>query len=183
MSNTKKTEEKMKLALDHLKDELKKVRTGKASGSMVEDLSIDVYGTHMKLRDVASINTPEPRQILITPYDANNASAIGKSIERANLGFMPIVDGNAVRINIPPMDASIRQEMVKICHKKREDCKISVRNIRREANELVRKQKADGEIGEDILKKSEKEIQELTDKYCKRADELSAEKEKEVSTI
>jgi len=183
MSNIKKTEEKMKVALDHLRDELKKVRTGKASPAMVEDLGIEVYGTHMKLRDVASINTPEPRQILITPYDASNASAIGKSIERANLGFMPIVDGNAVRINIPSMDASIRKKMVETCHKKREEYKISIRNIRRDSNELARKEKTEGEISEDLLKKLEKEIQDLTDKYCKKGDDLSAEKEKEVSTI
>lgn len=181
MTNLKKTEEKMKAGLEHLRDELKKVRTGKASTSMVEDLTIEVYGTNMKLRDVASINTPESRQILITPYDATNSNAIGKSIQKA--GMNPIVDGNAVRINIPPMDATIRAEMVKICHKKREESKISLRNIRRESNELARKEKADGIIGEDILKKTEKEIQEMTDKFCKKADEIAAEKEKEVSTI
>ena len=173
----------MKAAIEHLVEELKKIRTGHANPAMVEDLQVEVYGTNMRLREVASITTPEPRQLLITPYDANNASVIGKGIEKANIGFTPIVDGNAVRINIPPMDESLRQEMVKTCHKKREDAKISVRNVRREANDSVRKQKNDGDIGEDIMKKMEKEIQELTDKYCKVADEESLKKENEVATI
>jgi ribosome recycling factor len=183
MSTLGKTEEKMKAAIEHLQDELRKIRTGTANPGMVENVAVDVYGTHMKLRDLASINTPESRQILITPYDANNAALIGKSIEKANLGFMPIVDGKSVRINIPHMDETIRNEMVKICHKKREEAKISIRNVRRESNEMTRKQKADGDIPEDVMKKLEKDIQDLTDRYCKKADELSAKKEKEVSTI
>lgn len=183
MSILGKTEEKMKAAIEHLQEELRKIRTGTANPGMVENVTVDVYGTQMKLRDLASINTPEPRQILITPYDAANAAVIGKSIEKANLGFMPIVDGKSVRVNIPQMDESVRNEMVKLCHKRREDAKISIRNVRRESNELIRKQKADGEIGEDILKKLEKDIQDLTDKYCKKADEISAKKEKEVLTI
>jgi ribosome recycling factor len=183
MSILDQTEKKMKQALDHLQDELKKIRTGQANPAMVENVQVEVYGSQMRLRDVASITTPESRQILITPYDANNSSSIGKSLERANLGFVPIVDGNAIRINIPPMDESIRNEMVKLCHKKREESKISIRNIRREANEAVRKQKSSGDMSEDIMKKLEKNIQELTDKYCKKADDLSASKEKEVSKI
>jgi len=183
MSTLDQTEGKMKAAIEHLKDELKKIRTGMANPAMVEDLPIDVYGTQMRLRDLASITTPEARQILITPFDVNNAEVIGKSIEKANLGFMPIVDSNAVRINIPPMDENIRNDMVKLCHKRREESKISIRNVRRDSNESVRKQKTDGDIGEDIMKKLEKDIQDLTDKFCKQADDLSAGKEKEVSTI
>jgi ribosome recycling factor len=183
MSITDQTEQKMKAALEHLRDELKKIRTGQANPSMLEDIHVDVYGTSMKLRDVASITTPEPRQLMITPYDANNSGSIGKSIEKANIGFRPIVEANLIRINIPQMDASVRQEMVKLCHKKREDAKVSIRNVRRESNEIVRKQKTDGDIGEDIEKKLEKDIQTLTDKYCKEADEIAAAKEKEVSTI
>lgn len=183
MSILNQTEDKMKAALDHFKEELKKIRTGHANPSMVENVNIEVYGTQMKLRDVASITTPEPRQLLITPYDANNAGVIGKEIEKANLGFTPYVDGNIVRLNIPPMDESIRSDMVKMCHKKREEAKIGIRNVRRDSNETVRKQKADGEIGEDIENKLEKEIQDLTDKCCKEADSLSSEKEKEVATV
>lgn len=183
MSILDQTEQKMKASIEHLNDELKKIRTGQANPAMLENVSVEVYGTGMKLRDVASITTPEPRQLLITPYDANNTDVIGKGIEKANLGFMPIVDGNVVRVNIPPMDDSIRQDMVKLCHKRREEAKVSIRNVRRESNDTVRKQKSDGDIGEDLEKKFEKDIQVLTDKYCKEADDLSAVKEKEVSTI
>lgn len=183
MSVSKDTENKMKAAIEHLKEELKKIRTGHANPAMVEGVPVEIYSTQMRLRDIASINTPEPRQLLITPYDLNNAEAIAKSIEKANLGLRPIVDGKLVRINIPQMDEGVRKEMVKVCHKRREESKISLRNIRRDANELARKQKADGTIGEDIMKKLEKDIQELTDKYCKMADDLSAQKEKDVEKI
>ena len=183
MSIIDQTEQKMKASIEHLSDELKKIRTGQANPAMVENVNVEVYGTAMKLRDVASITSPEPRQLLITPFDANNNSAIGKGIEKANLGFMPIVDGNVVRVNIPPMDDSVRQDMVKLCHKRREEAKVSIRNVRRESNEAARKQKNDGDISEDLEKKFEKDIQVLTDKYCKVADEVSAVKEKEVSTI
>lgn len=183
MSIIDQTEQKMKASIDHLTDELKKIRTGQANPAMLENVTVEVYGTSMKLRDVASITTPEPRQLLVTPYDANNTQVIGKGIEKANLGFRPIVDANVVRINIPQMDESVRQEMVKLCHKKREEAKVSIRNVRRDSNEAVRKQKTDGEIGEDMEKKFEKDIQILTDKYCKIADDVSSVKEKEVSTI
>lgn len=183
MSILNLTEQKMQASIEHLKDELKKIRTGKANPAMVDEVKVEVYGSSMKLRDVASVTSPESRQLLITPYDRNNTDVIGKAIEKANLGFRPIVDGNVVRINIPQMDESVRQDMVKLCHKKREEAKVSIRNIRRESNELVRKQKSDGEIGEDIEKKLEKDIQILTDKYCKETDSLSSIKEKEVSSI
>ena len=177
------TKEKMKGALEHLKDELKKIRTGHANPAMLDNVFVEVYGTSMRLKDVASITTPEPRQLLITPYDAKNTPSIGKSLQQANLGFVPIVEANIVRINIPPMDESLRKEMVKICHKKREEAKISIRNVRRESNELARKQKGEGIIPEDVMKKLEKDIQDLTDKYCKEADELTGKKEKEILTI
>src|ERR1700722_18285702 len=180
MSVVDQTKEKMKTAIEHLKDELKKIRTGHANPAMLDTVSVEVYGSQMRLRDVASITTPEPRQLLITPYDAKNSAAIGKSIEKANLGFMPIVEANVVRINIPPMDESVRKEMVKICNKKREEAKVSIRNVRQDGNKLARAQKSSGDIGEDIMKKLEKDIQELTDKFCKEVDELTAKKEKEV---
>lgn len=183
MSILKQTETKMNAAIEHLKEELKKIRTGHANPAMVENIQVEVYGTQMRLRDLSSVTTPEPRQLLITPYDASNAGVIAKSIEKANLGFNPIVDGHSVRLNIPPMDKNMRQEMAKLCHKKKEEAKITIRNNRREGNEMARRQKEEGHIGEDIEKKLEKDIQELTDRFCKKADELSLAKEKEVSAI
>lgn len=177
------TKSKMTAAIEHLKNDLKNIRTGRANPGMVEHVMVEVYGSSMRLKDVASITTPESRQLLITPFDPQNTSVIGKSIEKANIGLMPIVDGNVVRLKIPPMTEELRKKMAKICHEEREKTKISVRNIRRDANEAVRKQKADGEIAEDMMKKLEKSIQELTDKFCKEADDLSEKKEKEISTI
>jgi ribosome recycling factor len=183
MSILDQTKAKMTAAIEHFKNDLKNIRTGRANPGMVEHVMVEVYGSMMRLKDIASITVPESRQLLITPFDPKNASVIGKSIEKANIGFIPIVDGHAVRIKIPPMTEELRQKMAKICHEELEKAKISIRNIRREANELVRKQKTDGEIAEDIMKKLEKNIQELTDKFCKEADDLSQKKEKEISTI
>lgn len=177
------TKNKMAAAIEHLKNELKNIRTGRANPGMVEHVMVDVYGSSMRLKDIASITTPESRQLLITPFDPKNTSMIGKSIEKANIGFMPIVDGNMVRIKIPPMTEELRKKMAKLCHEESEKSKISIRNIRREANEAVRKQKADGEIPEDRLKKFEKEIQELTDKFCKEVESIAEKKEKEISVI
>lgn len=183
MSVVKQTKTKMELALEHLKDRLRAIRTGRANTGMVESVMVEVYGSQMRLKDMASITVPESRQILITPFDVNNKGVIGKAIEKANLGFMPIVDGNVVRIRIPQMDAKMRDEMKKLCHKEGEDAKIVIRNARRDGNEAVRKQKKDNVIAEDEMKRSEKEIQDLTDKYCRDADHLVVAKEKEISTI
>jgi ribosome recycling factor len=183
MSILDQAKTKMLAAIEHFKNDLKNIRTGRANPGMVEHLMVEVYGSLMRLKDIASITTPESRQLQIIPFDPQNAGIIGKSIEKANIGFMPIVDGNSVRIKIPPMTEELRKKMAKICHEEREKTKVSIRNIRREANEAVRKQKADGEIAEDMMKKLEKNIQELTDKYCKEVDDLSDKKEKEISTI
>jgi ribosome recycling factor len=183
MTTIKETKGKMEHAIEHLQEDLKNIRTGRANPGMVESINVEIYGTQMKLRDVANITVPEPRQLLITPYDGQNASAIGKGIEKANLGLQPIVDGNSVRINIPEMDESVRNEMVKVCHQKREHAKVSIRNARRDGNDSIRKQKADGDLPEDQMKRMEKEIQDLTDEFCKKADEISSIKEKEVTTV
>src|SRR4051794_13824115 len=113
MSMTDQTKAKMTTAVDHFKNELKNIRTGRANAGMVEHVTVEVYGSPMRLKDIASISTPDARQLLISPFDAQNVNAIGKAIERANLGFVPIVDGNAVRIKIPPMTEEIRKKMAK----------------------------------------------------------------------
>lgn len=183
MDILEQAKEKMAAAIEHLKNELKSIRTGRANAGMLDGVMVEVYGSPMRIKDVASITVPEPRQLLITPFDTNNKNAISKAIEKANLGVMPMVDGNVVRIKIPPMDENVRKEMIKLCHKKKEEAKVGIRNIRRDSNEHARKQKADGNIAEDVLKKLEKNIQDFTDKFCKECDDLSEKKEKEVSTI
>lgn len=184
MSNAlEQAKTKMAAALEHLKQDLKGIRSGKANPSILDSVSVDVFGSPTKIKALASITTPEPRQILITPFDRSNAGAIAKAIEKANLNLQPMVDGNAVRIKIAPMDMAARQEMVKLAKRKAEEAKVSVRNCRRDANELIKKQKAAGEIAEDMLKKLEKQIQELTDKSCKEVDDLVAAKEKEILEV
>lgn len=175
--------EKMNGALEHLKTDLKSIRTGRANTSLLDGVMVEVYGSLVKLKEVASVTAPEARQLLITPYDSKNVNVIAKSIEKADLGVTPMADGNVVRIKIAPMDEAKRKEMVKISHKRREDGKITIRNIRRDMNEKARKQKQEGILPEDQLKKIEKGVQELTDKFCQLADEATAQKEKEIMTI
>ena len=177
------TKAKMLATLEHLKNDLKAIRTGRANPSMLDGVSVELYGSAMRLKEVAQVSAPESRMLLITPFDPKNSNTIAKAIEKANLGVNPIADGNAVRIKIPPMDESMRKEMVKICHKRREDAKIGIRNSRRSSNDEAKRQKEAGHMPEDQFKKLEKSVQELTDKYCKEADDLAAQKEKEIMTV
>ena len=170
----------MENAISYLKDEMKNIRTGRANPAMVDSVVVEVYGTQMRLKELASITVPEPRQLLINPYDVNNAPMIGKAIEKANLGLQPIVDANGVRINIPAMDEAARKEMCKLAHRKSEEAKGGIRDWRRKANDDLKAKKTSSEITEDDQKRLEKEVQNLTDKYCKIADDLEKEKEKEI---
>lgn len=183
MYNEKDVKAAMQSALDHLKQDLKSVRSNRANPAMLDGVMIEVYGTQMRLKDIANITVPEPRQLLITPYDAHNSSAIGKAIENAKINLQPIVDSNLVRINIPPMDASVRKEMVRVCKKKAEEGKIAIREVRRKYNEEVKKDKSSGVITEDMQKQYEKKIQEFTDKFCKEIDNICNDKEKEILEI
>lgn len=173
----------MNSALEHYKNELKNLRTGRANPGLLDGVMVDVYGASMRLRDLANVTAPEPRQLLITPFDPQTAGPISKGIEKANLGVQPMIDGNVVRINIPPMDEAMRKEIVKVAKKKTEDAKVAVREVRRKANDTVRKQKSENEITEDVVKKLEKQIQDLTDDHCKQVDSLFSEKEKEIMTV
>jgi len=175
MSFQDKVKQKMDASLEHLKSELNAIRTGRANPAILDGVMIEIYGTSMRLKDVCSITIPESRSLLITPYDVSNCSAIGKAIEKANIGLRPIVDGNAVRISMPAPDAEEREKRRKLCHKRAEEAKISIRNVRREANDSAR------ELEEDERKKMEKQIQELTDKYCKLIDDICQKKESELA--
>lgn len=175
--------QKMAVAIKHFENELRNIRTGRAHPGMVEHVTVDVYGNPVSLKSVASISCPEARQILITPFDPKNGSLIAKAIEKANLGFLPSVEGQAIRIKIPPMTEEIRKKMVKLCDVECEKAKIAVRSHRKEGNELVRKQKAEGLISEDAVKKAEKQIQDLTDEFCRQVDEMTKKKKEEVAVI
>ncbi len=173
----------MLAVLDHLKQELKSLRTGRASSGMLDKVQVEVYGSHVPIKNVASVTVPESRQIVVTPFDAATVHAISKGIEIANLGLNPRVDGKLIRISVPPMDESIRKQIAKQCKEHGEKSKVAMRDVRRKFNDLVRKQKTDGDISEDLMKKHEKSIQDLTDRFCKDVDAACAEKEKEIMTI
>lgn len=177
------TTKKMQAAVDHLKQELRALRTGRAHPSMVESVMVEVYGTRMRLQDLATISVPEPRQLLISPFDAGNIHSIARGLDAANLNIPYFIDGNVIRMKTPEMTTETRQKMVKEAKKKCEDTKVQIRTVRRDANQKVEKQEADGDISEDQKKRSEKKIQELTDKFCKLADQVAQDKEKEILTI
>ena len=183
MEFTQQTKRKMQAALDHFKGELKGLRTNRANAAILDGVIVEVYGSSMRIKELANINVPEPRQILVSPFDPQTAMAIAKGIEKANLNLQPVVEGQNIRINVPPMDESMRKQIVKQGKQKTEEAKVVIREIRRKNNELVRKQKADGIITEDVMKKEEKGIQELTDKFCKEIDDLFTSKEKEIMTV
>ena len=183
MSHDQEIKKEMLTAIEHFREDLKNIRTARANPSMIEGLSIEVYGTKMRLRDIANITTPEPRQLMITPYDPHNVNAIAKGIEIANLNLQAIVDGNVVRINIPPMDEQVRKEMSRKCKDKAEAAKIKIRDVRRKFNDLIKKEKQSSKISEDEMKKAEKTIQEMTDRFCKDIDAICQVKEKEVLEV
>lgn len=173
----------MHAGLEHLKAELKTLRTGRANASILDKVHVELYGSHMPLKSLANVNVPEARQIVVTPFDHTSINAIAKAIEAANLGVNPMVDGKVIRINVPPMDEASRKRMAKQCKELGEKAKVAMREIRRKYNDFVRKQKNDGLIPEDQMKKAEKTIQDLTDKFCKDIDTTCADKEKEIMTI
>ncbi len=173
----------MESALEHLKQEFKSLRTSRANPAILDSVQVEVYGTKMRLKELANVTSPEVRQLLVTPYDPSNVQVVAKAIDSANLGFRAALDKNVIRIQIPPMDESIRKLVVKDCKKKAEEAKVAIREERRKSNEKVRRQKQEGLIPEDMVKKEEKKIQELTDEYCKKIDVLCGEKEKEILSV
>lgn len=183
MAVEKEVKSAMDKSINRLKDELKGLRTNRANPALLDRVTVEVYGTSMRLRDVANITVPESRQLLISPFDPGNANTIAKAIENANLNLQPVVEGNVIRIIIPPMSEEIRKNMVKECKKLGENTKVDIRNIRRKFNDSLKNQKNAGDITEDVLRREEKLIQELTDKSCKEVDEICSMKEKEILEI
>lgn len=178
-----KTAERMKKALEALRHELAKMRTGRASLSVLDDVRADYYGTITPLNQMATLSVPDPRTIAIQPWDASAASAIERAIQQANLGLNPVNDGKIIRIPIPALNEERRRELVKIIHKHGEECKVSVRNARRDANEELKRLKKNSTITEDDERKGEERIQKLTNDYIKQIDEALAHKEKDIMQV
>ena len=173
-------EKEMSGVLTFFQKEIRGFRTGKAHPALVETVTVEVYGTTMRLSDIASISVSDVRQLLISPYDAGTVSAISKGILAANLNLQPIVEGATVRINVPAPTEEYRREVVKQLKRKSEEAKVSIRNIRRTFNDRLKK---DNNLTVDAVKGLEKKIQELTDKFCKQVEELTKQKEAELSSL
>jgi ribosome recycling factor len=173
----------MKKALDHALHEFAAIRTGKASPAMVEGVTVEAYGTSMRLKDCAAITTPDPRLIQVTPWDKSIIRDVEKALQTANIGINPVVDGGIIRLPLPELSRERRQEFVKLAHKLAEEGRVSVRNARHAGMELAKKQQKEGKLAEDDARRIEKEIQTMTDKFIKDIDAHLAAKEKELLTV
>ena len=183
MFNTQVYNQKMDKTLEVFSKELGSLRTGRANANMLDLIKVDVYGQKMPINQLGTITTPEPRMINIQVWDLNNVNLIDSSIQKSELGLNPQIDGQLIRLPIPDLSEERRNEMKKMVKSMGEKCKVSIRNIRREANDSLKNLLKKKEISEDDEKKNEKEIQVLTDKYIKVIDEKVSSKEKEIMTI
>jgi ribosome recycling factor len=174
------TREGMKKSIDSLKNEFKKVRTGRASLSILDDIRVEYYGTLTPLNQMASLSVPESRLITIQPWDVSVIKDIEKAILKSDLGLTPSNDGKVIRISIPPFTEERRKELVKVIHKKGEEHRVAVRNIRRDSNELLKGLKKDGDISEDDAFRAQDQVQKITDEHIKLIDDVCKEKEKEI---
>jgi ribosome recycling factor len=176
-------EEKMEKTEQVVQHEFSGVRTGKASPALVENIMVEVYGSHMRIRELAGITTPEPRMIMIQPWDMNSVHPIEKAIQKSSLGINPSIQGKFIRLVLPELSQERRQEFVKVIRKMAEDGRVAVRHVRRDAMESLKKEKAAGKIPEDDEKHAEKELQKLTDGFIAKIDQHLAHKEKEIMTV
>ncbi len=166
--------------LEYLKGNLQGIRTGRAHPALVEDIKVEYFGTPTPIRNMGTVNVPEARQIVITPWDKTAIKAIEKAIQASQLGINPQNDGESIRLRMPELTQARRVELSKIVSKTAEEARIAIRNIRRDVVERLKKMEKDGEITEDELKKYQKEAQDLTDEFIKRVDSIQADKEKEI---
>ena len=183
MFNDSSYSEKMNKTFDVFVNELSSLRTGRANSSMLDLVKVDVYGQPMPIKQLGSITTPEARTINIQVWDINNVSLIESAIQKSDLGLNPQIDGQLIRLPVPELNEERRTELKKLIKSIGEKCKVSMRNIRREANEELKKLLQSKEIGEDEEKSSEKNVQTITDDHIKVVDEKVSLKEKEIMTI
>ena len=176
------TEEQMAKAIQFLDKELHKLRTGKASPQMLEGIRINYYGVQTPIEQTANINTPDPRQIIVQPWDKSILSDIDKAIQAANLGLNPKNEGEVLRIIVPPLTEERRRDLVKKAKAEGENAKVSIRNIRRTSNDMAKGLEKEG-ISEDEVKKLQDEVQKLTDKFIEDIDKIVVQKEKDIMTV
>lgn len=176
----KGTDEKMKKSLSLFAQELGKLRTGRASPALLEGIRVEYYGSQLPLNQVATISIPEPRLIIIQPWDKTALPNIEKAIFKSSVGLTPNNDGNVIRLAVPPLTTERREELIKLTLRMAEETKVAIRNIRRDSNNEIKKLEKDKEISEDMSFKSQQDIQHSTDQYILKVDEVQKEKEKEI---
>ncbi|MEA4858813.1 ribosome recycling factor [Solidesulfovibrio sp.] len=176
-------EERMKKALATLDKEFARLRTGRATTSLLDGLRVDYYGTPTPLDQIASVATPDSRTITIQPWDRKAFSDVERAILKSDLGLTPVNDGKIIRISIPPLTEDRRKDLAKVAKKYAEEAKVAVRNIRRDANEALKKKKNDKSISEDDQHRGQEDVQKLTDAYIAKAEDILSKKEKEIMEI
>ena len=179
----KEAEEKMKGAVSVNKEELASIRSGRASPTLLNRITVDYYGTQVPLNQIANLSVPEPRLLVVSPYDKNGISMIEKAILSSDLGITPNNDGNVIRLAFPQLTEDRRKELVKVAHVRAEEGRVAIRNVRRHAKETLEKMKKDGDLSEDEERGAEKDLQKLTDKYVGEVDENLTRKEQELSEV
>lgn len=178
-----RSQDKMQKAIDNLTDSLAGLRAGRANAHILDKVSVDYYGTPTAINQLANISVPEPRMITVQPYDVSILHAVEKAILSSDLGFNPSNDGKIIRLVVPQLTEERRKELVKLTRKYGEECKVALRNIRRKAVQDLKDAEKDGEISEDDLRQSEKDIQKLTDDEIKNVDAVLKEKEQEILAV
>ncbi len=179
----KEIDKRMHASIDAFKRELVGLRTGRAHANLLDPVHVTVYGSRMPLNQVATVSVPEPRMITVQVWDRSNVMAVDKGIREANLGLNPITDGQILRLPIPTLTADRRQELVKLAHKYAEQAKVAVRNVRRDAMDLLKKLEKDGKMSQDEHRGQSDRVQELTDKIIKEVDQTLAAKEAEIQKV
>ena len=183
MSKNQEYKVRMQKSLDHLASEFATVRAGRANAAVLDQIQVEYYGSPTPIQQVASISSPDPRSLVIQPWDSSILKAIEKAILKSELGINPTNDGKCVRLLFPQLTEERRKELAKQVKKYGEDCKVAIRNIRRDAMDAYKKQQKASEITEDDLKGLEKDMQKMTDEFIKKVDEMTAKKEKELYAI
>lgn len=176
----KKTQEQMGKSIEFFKQQLARVRTGRANAAILDNIRVDYYGTKTPITQVATINIPDAKTIIVQAWDPSSLSAIEKAIKQSDLGFNPINDGRVLRIPVPPLTEERRRELIKFCKKIAEDSRVAIRNIRREQIEELRKAEKEKKISEDDKLRGEERIQKITDEFIRKVDDLLVQKEKEI---
>jgi ribosome recycling factor len=179
----KQAEEKMAKAIEVVREEFSGVRTGRASPALVQRLLIDYYGTQTPLQQLAGISVPDPRSLLISPYDRSAISAIEKAIMASDIGITPNNDGAAIRLNFPALTEERRKELIKLVRDRSEHGRVSIRNVRRHAKEEIERDQKGGEVSEDDMRRGEKELQKMTDRFIGEIDDMLQRKEAELLEV